>query len=146
MGSATGGAPNRWDAGCLHVQEQRTRAAPGVELTLALLGGFARLFAVLAANGEGERPQTLLGDFLATVEAVAVAALFETDQRVVDLVQRLGLHLDEREFQFFLDVGFRALDRVEHFVQLAAPGTLFAHAAHLTLYFSLQLPTPIVEH
>ena len=42
---------------------------------LALLGVLARLFAVLAADGEGQRPEPLLGDLLAALEAVAVRAL-----------------------------------------------------------------------
>ena len=53
------------------------RAAPGVELTLALLGDLPGLFAVLAADRERQRPQALLGDFLAALEAVAVVALLE---------------------------------------------------------------------
>src|SRR5476651_2364889 len=146
MGSATGGAPNRWDAGRLYVHEERARAAPGIELTLTLLGGLARLLAVLAPDRERQRAKALFGDLLATVETVAVVPLLEADQGVVHLVQRLGLHLNEGELQVFLDVGFRALDCVEHFVQLAAPGTFFAHAAHLALDFSLQLAAPIVKH
>src|SRR5580765_3995714 len=146
MGSATGGAPECWDAGLLHVHEERTGAAARRQLTLALLGGFPGLLTVLAPDREGQRTQALLRDFVATVETVAVAALLEAGERVVHLVQGLGLHLDQRELQLFLDVGFRALDGVEHFVQLAAPRAFLTHAAHLALDFSLQLATPIVEH
>ena len=121
-------------------------AAPRGELTLALLGDLARLFAVLAADRERQRPQPLLGDFLAALEAVAVVALLEPRERVVDLVERLRLHLDERELDVFLDVGFGALDRVEHLVQLAAPGALFADVAHLALDLGLNLATALVEH
>src|SRR5439155_22655709 len=95
-GPATGGAP-RLGRRILHVEEERRGAAPGRHLPLALLGDFARLFAVLAANGEGQRPQALLGDLFAALETIAVIALFQTRQRVIDLVERLGLHLDERE-------------------------------------------------
>ena len=62
------------------------------------------------------------------------------------LFERLRLHLDERELDLFLDVGFGALDRVEHLVQLAAPGAFLADAAHLALDFGLNLATTIVEH
>ena len=52
-GSATGGAPIRlWDAGRLHVQEQRAGPAARRELPLALLGVLARLLAVLAPDGK----------------------------------------------------------------------------------------------
>ena len=47
------------------------------QLTLALLGVLPGLFAVLAADREGQRAQPLLGDFLTAVEAVAVVALLE---------------------------------------------------------------------
>src|SRR5262245_27650755 len=64
---------------------------------LALLGVLARLLAVLAADRERQGPQALLGDLLAALEAVAVGPVLEPRERLVDLVQRLGLHLDERE-------------------------------------------------
>ena len=117
-----------------------------VELPLPLLGVLPGLLAVLAADGERQRTKALFRDLLAAVEAVAVIALLETHERVVDLVERLGLHLDERELDVFLDVGFGALDGVEHFVELAAPGAFFAHAAHLALHFGLDFATPLVEH
>src|SRR3954468_13537040 len=145
MGSATGGALNLGRR-MLHIEEQRARAAARVQLTFALFDAFPGLFAILAPDRERQGSQTLFGDFLATIEAVAVAALLQPDQRVVDLVEGLGLHLDEGELQLFLDVGFGALDRIEHFVQLAAPRAFFAHAAHLALDFSLQLATTIIEH
>src|SRR5690349_19556154 len=122
--------PPRWDAG-LHVEEQRARAPTGRLLTLTALGVLTRLLAILAADGEGQRAETLLGDFLTAIEAVAVVALLEPMKRVVDLVERFRLHLDQRELEIFLNVGLGALDRVEHFVQLAAPGAFLAHAAHL---------------
>jgi DnaK suppressor protein len=87
----------------LHVHEERARAAPGGELTLALLGGLLGLLAILAADREGQRPETLFGDFLAAIEAVAVVARFEAHQGVVHLVERLGLHLNEGKLQIVLD-------------------------------------------
>src|SRR5712691_3644648 len=72
------------DAGSwLHVEEQRRSTAPLRHLALPLLG-----------------------DLLATVEAVAVVALLEARERVVDLVERLRLHLHQGELDVLLDVGF----------------------------------------
>src|SRR5262245_50083704 len=130
----------------LHVHEQAGRTAAGGELTLALLCDLAGLFTVLAAHREGQRSEPLLGDLLAALVAVAVAALLEAHERIVDLVQRLRLHLNERELEVFLDVSLGALDGVEHVVELAAPGAFLADAAHLALNLGLNLPAPILEH
>src|ERR1700730_12744303 len=46
-------------AEALHVEEERRRASPGRDLALTLLGGFARLLAILAADREGQRPEAL---------------------------------------------------------------------------------------
>src|SRR5206468_3670241 len=43
----------------LHVEEDRARRAPRRKLALALLGGFASLFAVLAANCEWKSTKPL---------------------------------------------------------------------------------------
>ena len=64
--------PHDRTPGYLHVEEQRRGAATRRQLTLTLLGDLPRLFAVLAADREGQRAETLLGDFLAAFEAVAV--------------------------------------------------------------------------
>src|SRR5258706_1032224 len=143
-GSATGGA--LWDAGILHVREERRRAAPGRELTLALLGDLAGLLAVLAANRERQRAEPLLGDLFTAFEAVAVVALLEPQQRVVDLVQRLRLHLDQRELDVVLDVGFRALDRVEDLVLLVAPRAFFARVPDFVLDLGANFPPAVNEH
>src|SRR5438034_3423999 len=143
-GSATGGAP--MDAGFLHVEEERRGAAALRQLALALFGDLPGLFTVLAAHGEGERAQPLLGDLFAAVEAVAVVALLEPPQRVVDLVERLRLHLDERELDVLLNVGLGALHGVEHFVELAAPGALSSHVAHFALNLGLNLALALLEH
>src|SRR5262245_49639861 len=135
-----------WDAEVLHIEEQRRGAAPGVGLALATLDVLAPLLAVLAADRERKSAQTLLGDFLAAFKAVAVVALLEASDRVVDLVERLRLHLDEREFQIFLNIRLGALNRVEHLVQLPAPSAFLADAANLALDLRVKLPTPTVEH
>src|ERR1700694_3675029 len=87
----------------LHVEEERAGAASGRQLALAPLGNLARLFAILAADGERQSPQPLLGDFRAALETVAVIALLEARQRVVDLRERLGLHLHQGKLNIFLD-------------------------------------------
>src|SRR4029079_9749724 len=88
-GSATGGAPR--DAGILHVEEQGRRAAAGGHLPLALLGVLARLLAVLAANRDRQRSHPFLGDLFAALEAIAIVAVLETTQRIVNLVERFRL-------------------------------------------------------
>jgi hypothetical protein len=93
------------DAGSLHVEEERRSTAAAGELTLALLGDLASLLAVLAAYSERERPQPLFSNFFAAFEAVAVIALLETRQRIVDLVEGLGLHLNQGKLDFVMDVG-----------------------------------------
>src|SRR2546430_13593243 len=90
------------DAGLLHVEEERRPAAALRQQPLPLLGVLLGLLAVLAADGEGEGPEALLGDFLAAVEAVAVVALLEPGERVVYLVQGLRLHLDQRKLDVLL--------------------------------------------
>src|SRR6195256_5615377 len=102
----------------LHVEEEGARSAAR-QLTLALLRVLPRLLAILATNREWQRAETLFGDLLAAVEAVAVVALLQTRQRVGDLVERFGFHLYQGELDIFLDVGLGALDRVQHFVELA---------------------------
>src|SRR6476661_222558 len=122
----------------LHVDEERRRAAAGGHLALTLLGNFARLLALLAPHRERQGAQPLLSDFVAALEAIAVVALLQARERVVDLVQRLRLHLDQRELDLVLDVGLGALDGVEHLVLLAgAPAALGANIAHLTLHLGL---------
>src|SRR5215470_12681751 len=143
MGSATGGAP--WDAGCLHVEEERRGTTPAGNLPLALFGNFAGLFAVLAAYREWQRTQPLFSDLFATLEAVTVIALLEPRERIVDLVERLGLHLNEREFDVVLDVGLGALDGIEDLV-LAAHRRFRADVANLSLNFRLDLAPAVFEH
>src|SRR5215471_9245264 len=62
----------------LHVEEQRRGAAAALRLTLFLLGGLACLFAVLAADRERQRAETLLGNLLAALVAETVVATLET--------------------------------------------------------------------
>ena len=139
--------PNCWDAGPLHVQEQRARAAPGVELTLALLGGFAGLVRSpcsgprrAAHAGASPRFPRRSRNSCRSSPARAGRGASLTLLRVSDFIWTRA----NSRSSWMSASG--ALDRVEHFVQLAAPGALFTHAAHLSLNFSLQLATTIVEH
>src|SRR5215470_9169213 len=133
MGPAFRRSP-RWDAEVLDVEEQRRGTAPGVGLALTPLDVLATLLAVLASDGEGQRAQPLLGDFVAAFEAVAVVTMLEARNGVLDLGERFRLHLDEGKLQIFLNVRFSALHCVEDFIQLASPGALFANAANLALH------------
>ena len=74
-----------------HVEEQRARAALAREHPLALLGGFTRLFTILAPNREWQRAQARVGDFLAALEAIAVGSLVQPPKRFVDLVERFDV-------------------------------------------------------
>src|SRR4051794_10461369 len=78
----------------LHVEEERARSPACLQLTFPLFGVLPRFFAVLAADRERQRPQSFLRNLLTAVEAVAVGALLEANECVVDLVQRFGLHLN----------------------------------------------------
>ena len=55
----------------------------------------------------------LLGDLVAALEAVAERAFVEARERLVDLVQGLGFHLDERKLDVILNVRFGRLGGVE---------------------------------
>src|SRR5204863_2324413 len=126
-----------------HVEEERGRSALAREHALALFGGFTRLFAILAANGKRQRPQSRLGDFVAALEAVAVRPVVQPAERLVDLVERLRFHLDEREFDVLLNVDFRALALVENITLLA---TVSPHVANFALHFAQQLAAALLEH
>src|SRR5690242_11752200 len=91
------------------VEEVRGAAAAPLSHTLTQLGGLARLFAVLATNGERQGAQPRLRDLVAALEAISIRALVQAPARCFDLVQRLRLHLDERKLDVFLDVHFGAL-------------------------------------
>src|SRR5215831_4957815 len=133
------------DAGSLHIEEERAGPATGRYLTLALFRVLLGLLAVLAADGKGKCLQTLLCDFLAALEAVAVSALLQSRQRVVDPAERLRLHLDERQLDVFLNIGLRALTRIEDFRKLRdlASGP---DVAHLVLNLRLKLAPTAQQH
>jgi hypothetical protein len=66
------------------------------------------------------RAETRFRNLVTTLEAVAVGAVFQRSQSRVDLRQRLGLHLDERELDILLDVDLGALALVEDIALLVA--------------------------
>src|SRR3989344_2492769 len=67
------------------------------QLAFTLLGFLTLLFAILAAKREWQCPQSRLRDLVAALEAVAVEALHQPAERLVDLGQRVDLHLEKRE-------------------------------------------------
>src|SRR5215213_221624 len=99
--------PAGWAIGCSTCSVRQIEAEAGRpprQDPLALGGDFARLLAVLAADGEGQRPQAARLDFLAALETAPVGAFFEPFEGLVDAVERLGLHLDQGELDLVLDV------------------------------------------
>ena len=98
----------------LHVDEQRRRATALRHQTLALLRDLACLLAILAADGERQRAQTTLGDLLAALEAVPEGPFLEASESLLDLVERLRLHLDQGELDVVLDIRFGGFRGVEH--------------------------------
>src|ERR1051326_7094868 len=85
------------------VQVDQEAGGPTLRLlTFATFRNFAGFLAVLAADGKRQRAEPALGNLVAALEAIAVGALFETRQRFLNLVQRLGLHLNQRELDVVL--------------------------------------------
>jgi len=115
-------------------------------MTRPLLGHLPSLFALLTPNGERQCAKPLLTNLLTALETVAEVALIEASERVIDLVERLRLHLNESQLDVFLDVGLGTLDIVQHVVQFAAPRPLGSHMAHLALDFGVNLTPPVIEH
>jgi hypothetical protein len=67
------------------IGDERECASPLRQSSLAMPGGgFANLLAVLAPHGKWERAQSMLGDLLATLAAVAVRSVLQSGERFVD--------------------------------------------------------------
>src|SRR3954471_3771916 len=128
----------------LHVDEERGRAAALRHQAVALLLDLPRLFTVLAADRERQRPEALLADLFTTFEAVAVGALFEPVQCLFDLVEGFRLHLDERELNLVLDVQFGTLCGVQHALARVAR-TLGTDIAHAPLDLAHDLAAALLE-
>src|SRR5450759_5491019 len=128
----------------LHVDEERRRAAALCHQAITLLFDLARFLAVLAADREGQRAEPALADFLAALEAVPVGRLFEPPEGLVDLAERFGLHLDEREFDLILNVHLGALRGVQDALD-GAPRAFGAHVAHPALHFAHNLAPALFE-
>ena len=80
----------------------RSRGAPPD--TLTLLGRLTSFFAIPATHGEWKGPEAMPGDLRAALDTVPVVPSLESPQCRVDLVERLGLHLDQRKSDRVLDV------------------------------------------
>src|SRR5688572_5971246 len=143
---STGPAPNKGPANLtLHVEEEGGRAAALRHRALALLCHLARFLAVLAAHRERQRAQPTLGNLLAALEAVAERTFLEPAERLLDLGQRLSLHLDEREFDVILDVRLGCLGSVEHAARRAV-GPFAAHVTDLLVNLAHDLAAALFEN
>src|SRR6185436_20607462 len=78
-------------------------------------------------------------------EAVAVGALGMARERLFDLVQRLGLHLDERKLDVILDVSLGRFGRIEDALALAIR-TFRPHVPDLLLDFAQDFPSALLEN
>jgi hypothetical protein len=109
---------------------------------IALLDGLSSRLTIPAPDGKRESPKARVGDLVAAVETVAVAALLKPAKRRVDLFERLRLHLDQRELDFVLDIDFRTFALVEH---TAIVGTVVPHVAHFAVNCVPQVTSTILE-
>ena len=66
-------------------------------------------------------------------------------KRIVDLGERLGLHLNQRKLDVFLNIGLGAFARVQDFVHLA-PRISFALIPDAALHFAQDLLAALLEH
>ena len=145
-GSATGGARSK-DAGCLHVEEERRRAAPLRELTLALLGDLPapprspcsgpRTAARAAAFRRSPR-RTRSSCRSRPARAATSASL--TLLSVSDFIWMSANSMSSWMSASELSTASRTS------LQLAAPGAFGANVAHLALHFRLQLAPALLEH
>src|SRR5262249_55536642 len=88
-----GAAPERGFVG--GVEEEGRAPAALRQHALTPFRGLPRFLAVLAPGRKRKGAQPRLCDLLAALEAVAVSAFVEPTERLIDLVQRLRLHLNE---------------------------------------------------
>src|SRR5262249_35751241 len=73
-----------------------------------------------------------------------VGALFEPPERLVDLVERLGLHLDQGEFDLVLNIELGALRGIEHALDDVVRA-LSTHPAHPALDLAHDLAAALFE-
>jgi hypothetical protein len=85
------------------------------------LGLFTFLFAPLTAHGKQQRPQTPRRNLLFALDAESVGACVEASERRVDLDERVGMHLQQRQRQMVLAVGLRLLEVVCALLRAAGP-------------------------
>jgi hypothetical protein len=72
-----------------------------------------RFFAGHAADGKGQRLQPLLRDLATAFDAEAVLSGIEAHQRFLDPPERFPLHLNQGDFDVFLDIRLRELGFVQ---------------------------------
>jgi hypothetical protein len=138
------GAPERIES-ALHVDEERRVATALRHDAFTLLRSFARFFAVLAANRERQCTKPTLGDLFTALKTVPECPLFETVERLFDLVKGLGFHLNEGEFDLILDVGFRALGSVQN-AGRGIVGALSTNVPDFALYLIHYFATALLEN
>jgi len=113
----------------------------------SLLGASRHLALFLAARApkrERERGETLPRYLLAALETVAVGALIQADQRVLDLLQRLASQLEQGEIEVFLHERVRHLSLVADFIERPA-AVAGAHLPHGVPDLVEDLASPIFE-
>ena len=98
---------------------------------LAVVGHFTNVFTVSASHRERKRSQACFGDLASALGTVAVAPFVDSTQRGVNLVERLRLHLNQREFDVVLSIDLGALCCVEH---ITVRDTVAAHVTNLVLH------------
>jgi hypothetical protein len=115
------------------------------QLAFALRRDFPGFLAILAANRKRQRPQPALRNLVAALETVPVGPLVMTRERLFDLVQRLGLHLDEGQLDIVLDIGFGRLGGIQHALAFARRAHR-PHVADFLLHFAQDLPPTLLEN
>src|SRR6187455_168953 len=121
---------NRGEDAESSVQVDEKPCGPALCLPFALLGQLPRFLTVLATDREGQRPEASFRNLLTALEAVPVSPLIEAGECLLNLVQRLGLHLDQGQFDVVLDIRFGSLSGIENALPLTR-GSNGADVAHL---------------
>ncbi len=99
-------------------------------LRFAFRGGFPRDLTGRASGRGRQGLETSLGDVAAALDALPVGAAVELRQRLVDLLEQLGMYRQQREVEVALDVSLAVLGEVR--AGLTLPGRVFADGATLS--------------
>ena len=122
-------------------EEERGRTALLRQHSCTLLSALPGLFTVLAAHSKRQGAEPRLGDLITALETIAVRISFEPPKRLVDLVERLGLHLNQRKLDVLLDIDLGALAIVENVTVPLGP-----NVAHSALKVAHQLSAAVLKH